>query len=644
MERAVHARHRQPIQIILISVVRFTFMLLETIDKYLSKLKVTGLQPESNVYRGQSNSEWSLESSATRHLSVSPDTRFANDLVSYHKDILVKARRGVFDVQYDGELPDLQLLAELQHFGEPTGLLDFTWNPLVAMWFASLDNSKDGKLFAINTNNPGNVYRIFGDGEKQDISKILFYPFSTETPPVSIWEPSLRSAARNRILVQSSVFVIGPPEFTKYGGIVSEITIEKEDKKELLSELSRLYINGQSLRTDIVSRRITEHSAKNDYIDNSKFIRGITFLQQREFDSAGYIFDSLIESDSDKAEYYLYRGIVNVYLKNYKKTAEDLDRYILLVDSNINHSAYNFRSIANHELGHFDLAIEDCDNAIKMQPDNVMAYFNRGVSMAWLSQYKKMLSDNDKVIRLAPYFFEPYYNRAVANYKLGRCDDAIEDLEKVIQFDAEYSAAYHVRASAYYELGKYEDAVQDFTRAIELDPEAAEAFLGRASTYYELEKYEDAVQDCTRAIELDPEYATAFSGRANAYDQLGRYEDAGQDCTRAIELDPEYAEAFLGRAVAYYELEKYEDAVQDCTRAIELDPEYAEAFLIRAGAYYELEKYEDAVQDCTRTIELDPEYAEAYLGRANANKALGHIESYEKDLEIAYQLKPQLAK
>ena len=207
-------------------------------------------------YRGQSDSRWPLISSAMRYLAsqnlLEPPT---NVLVSYHKDVLRRARRGTFGVEYDRELSELQLLAELQHFGIPTGLLDFTWNPLVAMWFASFGNSEDGKLFAINTNNPGNVYRILGNEESQGISKILFDQFSVKRPPVSIWEPEFISTARNRILVQSSVFVIGPPTFTEYDGIVSEITIEKKDKEKLLSELRHLYINEQSLHTSVLAHR-----------------------------------------------------------------------------------------------------------------------------------------------------------------------------------------------------------------------------------------------------------------------------------------------------------------------------------------------------------------------------------------------------
>ena len=521
--------------------------MLKTIDKYLSKLRRTGLLPRFNVYRGQSDSEWPLRSSATRHLSVTQDPPPPNVLISYHKDILMKTRTGGFSIEHGKELSDLQLLAELRHFGTPTGLLDFTWNPLVAMWFASHDNSKDGKLFSINTNNPGNVYQIFGDEANQDISKILSHQFKTERPPVAIWEPAFKSTARNRILVQSSVFVIGLSTFTSHDDIVSEITISKKDKNILRSELHHLYINEQNLFKDIFGFAqtrsfvpiITEHSTKNDYIDNSKLNQGITFFQQREFHSAVYIFDSLIESDSDEVVYYLYRGIANIYLKNYIQAEQDIDEFISIVDGN--HLAYYFGSIAKHKLGDFDSAIKYCNRAIDIQPNNVMAYFNRGATMASLGQYEKVISDNHKAIRLEPFLVDPYYNRAYANYKLERYDDAMEDYTKVLQFDTEYLAAYYGRACTYYMLEMYEHAVQDFTHAIELNSDAM-AYYGRACTYYTLEMYEHATQDFTHAIELNSEYAEAFLGRAYANKELGRSRIYEKDLQIAYQLKPQLAE------------------------------------------------------------------------------------------------------
>ena len=484
--------------------------MLETIDKYLSRLRKTGLQPELNVYRGQSDSDWQLRSTAMRYLSASQDDPPPNVLLSYHKDTLMKARAGDFSIEFGRELSDLQLLAELRHFGTSTGLLDFSWNPLIAMWFASHDDSKDGKLFSINTNNPGNVYHIFGDEANQDISKILSHQFKTQRPLVAIWEPAFRSTARNRILLQSSVFVIGLPIFSKYDDIVSEIKIEKNDKKLLRSELHYLYINEQSLNRDIfgfaqgrsVVPTTAVYSAKSDCMDDSRFNQGITFFQQREFHSAVYIFDSLIKSDNDKAVYYLYRGITNIFLMNYIQADQDIEKFISKVDDN--HLAYYYGSIAKHELKDFYSAIEYCDRAIDIQPNNVLAYFNKGVAMASLGQYKKMILANKKAIDLEPFLIDPYYNLAHANFMLERYDDAIDGYTEVLQFDGEYLAAYYGRACSYYRRNMYKHAVQDFTHAIELNSEYAEAFLGRAHAYEKLGLNKNYEEDLETAYQLKP--------------------------------------------------------------------------------------------------------------------------------------------
>ena len=477
--------------------------MLKTIDKYLLKLRVTGLIPQFNVYRGQSNSKWTLRSSATRHLPAPSDLLLPPFLASYHNDILMKTRTGSFSIEHGRDLSDLQQLAELQHFGTPTGLLDFTWNPLVALWFASENEEKDGKLFSINTNNPGNVYRLFGDEANQDISKILSYRIERNQPPVAIWEPEFRSMARNRILVQCSVFVIGPPTFTKCDDIVSEVTIEKKDKKNLRNELDRLYINEQSLYRDVSVFGQARHSTKSDYTDKIKFNQGVVFFRQREFHSAVCIFDSLIKSGSDKDEYYLYRGITYVYLKNYIQAVQDLDNYICRVDSN--HLAYHFRSIANCLLKEYDTAIKDSNSAIDIQPNNVLAYYNRGVSRCNKHEYEKVISDCDEAICRQPYFLESYRNRAFANYKLERYNDAIEDYTKVLQLDTENWEAYYGRACTYYKLEQHDFAKQDFEHVIELKPENAEAYAGRAYANKKLGRIKNYKKDLEIAYKLKPQ-------------------------------------------------------------------------------------------------------------------------------------------
>ncbi len=121
------------------------------LDSYLNEILDNTSSPGSYAFRGQADSGWDLESSAVRRLKRSDRQVSAKDCIDYHRDIIGRARRDGFGVEHGKEATPLQLLAKLQHFGAATGLLDFTWSALVALWFASENPERDGKLFVLNT-------------------------------------------------------------------------------------------------------------------------------------------------------------------------------------------------------------------------------------------------------------------------------------------------------------------------------------------------------------------------------------------------------------------------------------------------------------------------------------------------------------
>ena len=117
-----------------------------------------GLDSEEGgyLYRGQADAAWKVHCSAARRLtenSVRPlsEQLVSHLLVGYLEYIIEKAKRlNYVPSDLPKNSPDLELLAQLQHQGAATGLIDFTRHPLVALWFACNEHrEKDGAVYLL---------------------------------------------------------------------------------------------------------------------------------------------------------------------------------------------------------------------------------------------------------------------------------------------------------------------------------------------------------------------------------------------------------------------------------------------------------------------------------------------------------------
>lgn len=90
------------------------------------------------IFRGHSELSWRIESSLARHLRAHQKNIMKISYDARENDSIKKFQKSAH--QFLNHLPDkkdmLGWLAIMQHFGAPTRLVDFTYSPYVALFFA----------------------------------------------------------------------------------------------------------------------------------------------------------------------------------------------------------------------------------------------------------------------------------------------------------------------------------------------------------------------------------------------------------------------------------------------------------------------------------------------------------------------------
>ncbi|MDB9405455.1 tetratricopeptide repeat-containing serine protease family protein, partial [Microcystis sp. CS-574] len=187
--------------------------------------------------------------------------------------------------------------------------------------------------------------------------------------------------------------------------------------------------------------------------------------------------------------------------ENYEQALTVINQAISLFPNNPNH--YNEKLAVLDQLKRYDEGLAAINQAINLAP-RAAWYVNRGFLYYNQQKYELASDDYNKAIEINPNFAEAYNNRGLLYYNQQKYELALADFSKAIEINPNFALAYNNRGGIYYNQQKYELALADFNKAIEINPNLAEAYLNRGGIYYNQQKYELALADFNKAIEINP--------------------------------------------------------------------------------------------------------------------------------------------
>jgi len=253
-------------------------------------------------------------------------------------------------------------------------------------------------------------------------------------------------------------------------------------------------------------------------------------------------------------------------------------------------------------------AIEEYNEAIRLDPKFINAYINRGLSYHRVGDRDRAHDDYSTAIRLDPDSKEssiPYLNRAILWRERGNTERAFEDIEMSLLRDPKYGLAHNTRGNLYLDRKDYDRAIASYSEAIAIDPKYAVAYANRGIAYSSNRNPQRAIEDFSTALGIDARNLSALTGRGAAYETQKEFERALKDYNDALRIDRTSVNAFLGRGRVNLVRKDFIAAYADFSDAARLDPKRGAAREGRGLVHESLGRREDALREFREALNLD---------------------------------------
>lgn len=196
--------------------------IIDSVQSFVEYVLKNQSKSQDVVYRGHASIEWDLKPSIGRK----------NYSMDIEKKVFLKFKMQYFSYTKERPMTDMELLFLAQHYGLPTRLLDWTYNPMIALYFACESNTdKDGCIYAVSLREFYVVDTDRDNNAPETMNQIISMEKSRYVVP---------KYTDNRYKNQKALFLLCSKPEKKFTSIKYMYRIKKESKEQIRKDLALL--------------------------------------------------------------------------------------------------------------------------------------------------------------------------------------------------------------------------------------------------------------------------------------------------------------------------------------------------------------------------------------------------------------------
>jgi len=432
----------------------------------------------------------------------------------------------------------------------------------------------DGKRYLIKS--------VIGENKKMDLIKVL----------VDIPRSSVQWIEATRILpsVAERVVVIGSPmglEQTVSEGIVSSVREIPEIgkilqisasissgssggpvvnmKEKVIGVVSFYLIKGQNLNFAVLAQYFIDLKPFKTTKTISEWTYRVDQKTLRKKPQKSRLFVR-IEPEGARIR------ILNIKPKFYQGIVLKSGSYHIEVSADGYKMKKIWIKIKPKEDKSLKISLKKLPHLLSANPDEL---FSMGFDYAKKGENKKAIEAYKQAIRIDPDDAMAYYNLGVVYHRLSLYREAIEAYKQAIRIDPDDAKVHSSLGVDYGNLGLHRESIEAFKQAIRIDPDDAGAHYNLGVSYGKLGHHREAIEAYKQAILINPDYAEAHLNLGIDYGQLGHHRESIEAFKQAIRIDPDDAKAHYCLGLIYIELRHRGDALEQYKILKTLDKEKA---------------------------------------------------------------------